>query len=215
MAGGRPAASRSLDDPARAIGEFEQGHARVLDLNAFVGEQSRARRHCDHGTGDIEELIDRVNALVHQRAAAIESPGAAPSAGIVVILRAPPFDVSGGRGDFAKAPCLAGMVKRLNRWLETSVQNRSERFSRRFRHCHHVIDAFCGDLQWFFANDMLACAEGGKRGIEMSARRRADGDDVELGISEKFVEIGVSAAAKFGRELFGLFCPVAVDRVER
>jgi hypothetical protein len=59
----------------------------------------------------VQKLVNRVNTLVHQRATAVERPGASPGPGIIVFLCAPPFDVRGGRGHSAKAVFIAGLFQ--------------------------------------------------------------------------------------------------------
>ena len=54
------------------------------------------------------EQIDAVNGLVHQRAAAVEFPGAAPGAAVVVGLRAKPLHVGIAQRQPAEPPCVDG-----------------------------------------------------------------------------------------------------------
>ena len=49
------------------------------------------------------EQVDVVDRLIHQRAAAVELPGPAPAAGVVILLGAPPLDVRIAQGEPAEA----------------------------------------------------------------------------------------------------------------
>ena len=48
------------------------------------------------------EQVDVVDRLVHQGAAAVEVPGPAPAAGVVVLLGPPPLDVGVAQGQAAE-----------------------------------------------------------------------------------------------------------------
>ena len=77
----------------------------VLGLDPLVGEGAGVGEHLDRPAHRGDQQVDGVHALVHQRAAAVELPGAPPVAGVVVALSAPPVD----RGDAAGQPAeLAG-----------------------------------------------------------------------------------------------------------
>jgi hypothetical protein len=68
---------------------------RVLHLDALVREQRGVRGDVDRAPEEPQQQVDGVHALVHHGAAAVELPGAAPVARVVVLLAAPP----GHRGD--------------------------------------------------------------------------------------------------------------------
>src|SRR5690606_31766573 len=78
------------EDAAGAVGVFEVGGAFILGLDVVVlapaAERADALRHA----ADPLEQIEIVRRLVHQHAAPFARPGAAPTARIVVDLRAQP-----------------------------------------------------------------------------------------------------------------------------
>ena len=71
----------------RAVFKLQNGCSAVLDLDA-ARQCARERVHAAHGAHQMAEHIDAVDALVHERAAAIHRPGAAPGGGGVVFVRA-------------------------------------------------------------------------------------------------------------------------------
>ena len=83
--------------------EFDDGDTVVFDFDAFMSEADGVSLDAFDGACEIDESIDGVDGLVHQRAASIESPSATPTCGVVVGLVAVPFDISGGRGEDSEA----------------------------------------------------------------------------------------------------------------
>jgi hypothetical protein len=64
----------------------------VLDLNPLVPKQSGVRTDLGRPPHQPQQQINRVYRLVHYGTAAVELPSAAPGAGVVVRLTAPPAD---------------------------------------------------------------------------------------------------------------------------
>ena len=84
---------RRLDHAQRPVRELERRDGRVFDRDPLVGQRGRVRGHFDDRAHQPGEQIDAVNRLVHQRAAAVEFPRAAPLAAVVILLRAKPLHV--------------------------------------------------------------------------------------------------------------------------
>ena len=76
----------AVDDAERAGGELDHRDGGVLDLDALVRQAAGVGEHLDRGAERGDHQVDGVHGLVHQRAAAVEGPGAAPVAGVVVAL---------------------------------------------------------------------------------------------------------------------------------
>ena len=64
--------------------------------------------------------------------------------------------------------------------MESPVEDSSESHAPFLCSLHHEVDPFRGDLKGFFADDMLACPEGGERGVEVGPGRGAYGDDLQF-----------------------------------
>ena len=92
-----------LDHAQGAVGELDRGHGDVLDGDPLVGQQGRPAADLDHRAHQPGEQIDAVDGLVHQGAAAVEFPRAAPRAAVVVGLGAIPLDDGVAEGEPAEA----------------------------------------------------------------------------------------------------------------
>ena len=91
-----------LDDAERAVLEPQGGDGRVFDLDPLVGQRGgQGRDRVDVAHQPVEQ-VDVVDRLVHERAAAVELPGPAPAAGVVVLLGPPPLDVGVAQGQAAE-----------------------------------------------------------------------------------------------------------------
>ena len=95
----------------RAGLEPHGGDGDVLDLDALVGEQGGLREDLDGPAEEPDQQVDGVHALVHHRAAAVELPGAAPLAGVVVVLAAPPGDRRDAAGEPAERAVVSGLAR--------------------------------------------------------------------------------------------------------
>ena len=82
---------RRFERRANAAVELEDGQRRVLDFD-LVQQRRRGAQHAAHRAEQPHQEIDRVDALVDQRAAAVERTGAAPAGAGVVLGRAVPLD---------------------------------------------------------------------------------------------------------------------------
>src|SRR5262249_28264428 len=95
------------DECAERAGlERERGDGNVFDLDIFMGGGGGFGVDAGDGAGEPLQQIDGMDGLVHQSAAAVHGPGAAPLAAVVVLLGAPPFHLGGGEDDLAE---LAGV----------------------------------------------------------------------------------------------------------
>ena len=123
-----------LDHAQRAVGELERGHGRVLDRDPLVGQQARVGRDLDDRAHQPGEQVDAVDGLVHQRAAAVELPGAAPGAAVVIRLRAIPLHIGVAEREPAEAPCVDGPLQLDARARETARERWPSSFTPAFSH---------------------------------------------------------------------------------
>ena len=98
--------------------------------------------------------------------------------------------------------------------METAVQHGRKCFTVLGGGIDELVDALGGNLQRFLANDVLACVQSGERWIKVRSRRRADGDDLQLGIGEEFIDVRVCLAAVFCREFFRSLAAQVEDGLE-
>src|SRR5579871_1711320 len=73
--------------PQRAVPEAHCGRKAVLDLNR-VSQGGHLRLDFGHIAQMPEEQVKQMNPLIHQRATAVQRPGAAPGSAFIIALRA-------------------------------------------------------------------------------------------------------------------------------
>lgn len=209
-----PSGGGGFDDAAGTVFEFKEGNAVVFDFDVLVGEEGGVGLHGFDGSGEVEEGVDGVDGLVHEGAAAVEGPSAAPSAGVVVGLVAIPFDVGAGGGEGAEATLVGRFFEGVHAGVEAAVEDGSEGDLVGLGGGDELVDALGGDFEGFLDDGVLAGVESGEGGVEVGTGGGADGDDVEVGVSEKGVEVGVGLGAEVGGEGLGFFWGVVVDGAE-
>ena len=214
VAGLGPGAGGALDHAERTVLELHRRDDAVLDLDALVRLASGDSGDSFRRAGEVEQRIDGVHGLVHQRTATIERPGAAPSGGIVVCLVAIPFHIGRGGGELAETTFVGRLLEGIHAGMETAVQHGGEGLAVLGSGLDELVDALGGDLERLLADHVLACVQGGERGVEVRSRRRADGDDFQLGIGEEFIDVRVSLAAIFRREFFRSLAAQVEDGLE-
>ena len=140
-----------------------------------------------------------MDGLVHERAAAVELPGSAPAAGVVVLLGSPPFDVGVAQGQAAESP-------QLDRLFEPEIGRREPRWENRAqpnaRGVTGVDDGVATrqcDLQRFFNDDVLAGPGGLDCRLHVGAAGRADADDIKVRDGEQCVQVVECRTAAFGQ----------------
>ena len=216
----------AADDRAqRAVFETQRGHGGVFDFDAFVGQAIGVRSQFDDRAGQPLQQVDLVDRLVHQRAAAVEFPRAAPAAGIVVGLRAVPGDQRVADGQFAEA----FLVQRGADGLRSAGRARLEHAAE----CHAIflaggdqgVAALECDFHRLFADHVLLRLGRRDRRFHVRAGGRGDCDDLEAWRFQKlFVVADHDVDAEFLRECVGAFPaaarigaqqPAAVHRLNR
>src|SRR5829696_2300240 len=109
---------RGDDGPEGASCELQDGHRRILDLDPLVGEQSGVCGHFHDGTHQPLQEVDAMDSLVDQDSPAVQLPGSAPAARVVIGLGAPPPDLRGSRGEAAEPSSFYGLVNGLGGCVE-------------------------------------------------------------------------------------------------
>ena len=120
------AASTALNDTKPTVRELQPGRGVVFNFDIFVDARLAARGDFRHIARQPQQKVNRVHALIHERAAAIERPGATPSGARVVLLRAPPGNVGRTLAQATKAALFHGASGSLRARPETALENRAE-----------------------------------------------------------------------------------------
>jgi len=100
--------------------------------------------------------VDAVDALVHEGAAAVELPGAAPAALVVVLLGAIPLDGHVAEDDAAEAPAVEGVLEQAARLLKAAREDGAERHAGLAASAHDGINAVERDLDGLLNHDVAA-----------------------------------------------------------
>lgn len=107
--------------------ELQRGHGHVLHLDALMGQCGALRLDFLHGAAEVLDHVHIVHALVHQRAAAVQGPGAAPIAGIVVLLGAVPLGVAAAEADLAQGALFDGLLQVIDVRIRKRCWERQEK----------------------------------------------------------------------------------------
>ena len=152
-----------------------------------------------------------MNRLVHERAPAVEPPGAPPVAGVVVALRAVPLDVSVSLKEATKFARLERLFKPDVRVRKTAHENRGEFDPGGVGGVYDFLGTFDGDLERLLDHHVATGPGSGDRGLQVSAAGRADGHDFDLFILKKAVHIGIELYPMLFGDLSGLIKRTAGD----
>jgi hypothetical protein len=98
--------------------------------------------------------------------------------------------------------------------VETAIQHGGKRLAVLSSGLDELVDALGGDLQRLLADHVLAGVQSGERRVEVRPGRRANGDDLQFGIGEEFIDVRVSLVAIFRRDFLGGFGAQVEDRLE-
>jgi hypothetical protein len=135
------------------------------------------------------EQVDIVNGLVHERAAAVEVPGAPPAARIVVLLGSPPLHVRVAQRQAAEPAPRDGLLEPQVRGAEARGEDGAELNPGSSAGVDDGVAAPKGDLQRLLNHDVLARPRRLYGRIQVGAAGRADADDVQLRERQHFGEI--------------------------
>ena len=171
-------------------------------------------RSCARQSGERENARDRpeapldqvhgVDALVHDRAAAVELPGAAPRAAVVIRLRAPPLVVGVADGDPPEPPLGDGGLQRDGALGEPVGEDRADLDAVFVASADDRVGAVERDLDGLLDDHVLSAARGGHGRLQVRAARRADADDVHVLAAHQVIVIRDRVAAVLLRKLLAV-----------
>src|SRR5207244_485464 len=117
---------RSHDRTEGAVGELERTRKRILDFNLRMNAAGGICAYAAHRPREPLEQIDGVNALVHDRPAAVPLPSPAPSAGFVILVCPIPRRETPGPGELAESPFFDRAANRAILVLPSILKNARE-----------------------------------------------------------------------------------------
>ena len=190
-------ARRTLDDAECAVCEAQRGDRGVLDADAFVRERGDVRLHLDGHADEPREQINRVDALIHERTAAVHLPSAAPACAVVIGLRAPPLHVGAGDGETAEAACVHGALHGARAFAEAALENCGEDRAACLRCSDDGVNFLHIDLHRLLAEHVLAGLQRGDGGLAVRTARRGDAHGVHVLARDEFVNRSSRGAVPF------------------
>src|SRR6185437_9387925 len=136
-----------------------------------------------------DHQVDGVHRLVHHRTAAVERPGAAPVAGVVVALPAPPGVRGDGRRDGAQVPVAHGLLDLLGGAVEPVLGDDGDGLPGALLGVDDAVGGGEGDVDRLLDDDVLPGIEGRHGAVGVHAAGRADGDGVDVVAPQHGVEV--------------------------
>lgn len=152
-----------------------------------------------------------MDALIHERAAAVEGEGAVPAVGVVGGGTLP-LHVGAGEAEAAQPTGGDRGFHRTGAGAETGLKDGHQLHARGGGSGEEFVDAGQGDLDGFFDDQVFAGAGGGERGFEVGAAGSGDAHHIEARVGEKGGEIGGGKGGTvLGGEGFGLVRRATAD----
>ena len=136
-----------------------------------------------------------MDALVHQRPAAVGLPGAAPACAVVVGLIPEILQEGVAKDHLAQFPVLDRFLGLHRIGVGTALQNRAEFHPAGLAGLDHPRDAIRLDVQRFLAEHVLSRLCTCHHGICVHARWRADPHDIHVGIFQHLLVVVVGLCA--------------------
>ena len=192
-----------LDHAQGPVGKLDRGQGHVLDGDPLMGQPRGLGPDLDHGSHQPGEQIDAVNGLVHEGPAAVEFPGAAPRAAVVIGLAAIPLHVGVAEGQPPEASAVDRPLQLLAGVVEPRGEDGREHDARTAAGLDDLVAAAERDLQRLLDDHVLARPRGGDGRLLMGPAGRADGDDVDGRVGQHVVELVIGLAAGRLGQLIG------------
>ncbi len=145
-----------------------------------------------------------MDSLIHEGAATIELPGAAPGAAIVVGLGAIPLYIGFGQGEPAEAALVDRGFHLSAGAMKTRREHRAEQDLVFLALLDDRVAALERDFERLFHDHMLAGASRGHGGLHVRSAGRADDRHIERGVGEHIIELGIGLSAEEAGELIGM-----------
>ena len=169
-----------MQDTEGAVLEPDHTDGDVFDLDPFVGEGSGVGEDLDGAAHRGHQQVDGVHALIHQRSPAVELPGAAPVAGVVVRLPAPPVDRGDAAGQPAELTVADGRHRHLGRRVEPVLRDNRDLSTGAALSRDDLIGLRNRGLGGFLDDHVLACLQGLDGDLAVPAGWCADRHHVDV-----------------------------------
>ena len=192
-----------LDRSERAVFEAERGDGGILNFNPFMGQKPGDRGQLLHRPHQPEEQVDRVDRLIHQRAAAVERPGAAPAAAVVILLGPVPFDDGVPQSQLAEPLRVDRLFQLGAGRVEAARKDGREGHSRLVARVDDPVAPFECHFERLFDDDVFPRLGGHDRRIHVRAARRADCDNVDRRVGQHLFQILIRGRVVLLGEPFG------------
>jgi len=177
-----------VEDAEGAAGEFEDGGGGVFGFD-LVKQSGGAGLDASDVTEEPEKQVNRVDALIDERAAAVERERAAPAGVGVVLGRAIPLYAGVNEKGLAEQALIERVFELADVRLHAVLKNHAELDFGLFRSFDEGVGARGADFDRFLGEDMEAVAGGGDalRGVE--AGGSADHHEVHGAMIEEGFEV--------------------------
>ena len=179
-----------LEGQLSTVAQARGGGDGVLHLDALMGQQ----------TGEGEQLLDvaeqpqgqvhQVHTLVHQGAAAIELPGAAPGPGVVVLLGAPQRHLDGRGGQAAELPLGDERLEELVLGGEATLAGDRQDLARALLRVADPVGGLDRDLDRLLQEHVLAGVERLDRHIGVQPGGHRDDHHVDVLARQQLLDAG-------------------------
>ena len=151
------------------------------------------------GADQVLEQVDVVKGLLDSDAGA-GAAGHAPGVHPVIVGRAEPLHVGVGVVDLAETTFLNGLPHGLNRLADAALQDHADLDAGRGAGGGHAVHLAQGHGGGFLDQDVLAGAGAGQHGVGVEVVGGQDVDDLDGGVGEHLIEVGVGGAGELARE---------------
>jgi len=205
-----PCGRRRREGAERARGERHRGEEGVLDLDRMQGG-GRARLDVLHVAEQEEQQVHGVDALVHQRAAAIERRRAAPRGARVVLGRAPPREPRVDQQHAAEAAGRDAVARLDERGRAAVLEEDAERDAGALDRLDRAVHVLERHVERLLAQHVAAAERGERDLVGMQAGGRADADEVERRRVEQRLERRRGGQSVFRRQCTDLGGVAAAD----
>jgi len=202
--------SGGLKNAEGAAGEFQDGRGGVFGFD-LVQQGGGAGLDASDITEKPEEQVNRVDALIDERSAAVERECAAPAGVGIVLWRAIPLHASVDYKGPAEEALVEPGFELADVRLQAVLKNDAEFYLGLFRSFNEGVRARGADFDRLLRKDVQAVTGGGNalRGVE--AGGTADNDEIHGAMIEEGFEIWVGRGAVLAGETGDFFGIGSVD----
>ena len=123
-----------------------------------------------------------MDSLIHQNTTAVNIPGPAPCAAVVVFLCAIPLELGIRQGNRPEPPFFHCLFHEQGRILEAALENSAQKDLMFLCLFDQKVDPFFRDFHRLFNQDMLPGTDCRKSRVQMIPGRRCDTDGINFRI---------------------------------